>query len=105
VRQQAQLYKMHLGLFRSTWPHGNAGRAGSLSNVAKDVGLLEMEAPLKKFGRQVQEAATAFGGTSGGPITDIVTSLADEIAAWIGVGNVVMSGVHARALPAPERRP
>lgn len=72
---------------------------GSLSSVAKDVGLVEIEGGLKQAGRQVEQAAGVLGGTTGGPITDSVTSLADEIAAWMGVGGVFVSGGNARALP------
>lgn len=37
-------------------------------------------------------------GSSTGPVSDSTQSLADEIAAWMGVGDVVVKG--RRALPA-----
>lgn len=37
------------------------------------------------------------GGVAGGPITDSARELADEIAAWMGVGGVVVSGGRAGA--------
>jgi hypothetical protein len=51
----------------------------------------------------VEQAAGVLGGTTGGPITDSVTTLADEIAAWMGVGGVFVSGGNARALPAAKK--
>lgn len=99
--------------------------AGSLSSVAKDAGLFEVEGGLKQAGRQVntrankvllnstsgytmfdnhvclqvERAAGILGGTTGGPVTDSVTTLGDEIAAWMGVGGVFVSGGSPRALP------
>ncbi len=42
--------------------------------------------------------SSAFGGQVGGPVTDGMQALADEVAAWMGSGAVAMSGT--RALPA-----
>jgi hypothetical protein len=42
--------------------------------------------------------SSMFGGQVGGPLTDSMQSLADEVAAWMGSGAVTMSGT--RALPA-----
>ena len=36
--------------------------------------------------------STVAGGIAGGPITDSVQELADEIAAWMGVGGAFVSG-------------
>ena len=38
-----------------------------------------------------------------GPVTQSVQGLADEVAAWMGVGDVVVKG--RRALPASSLRP
>jgi hypothetical protein len=40
---------------------------------------------------------------SPGSVTDSVQGLADEVAAWMGVGDVVLKG--RRALPASSLRP
>lgn len=71
--------------------------------MAQEMGLDQAQGPLKEFGRQVENMSSAVGGTTGGPITDGAQSLADEVAAWMGVGNVVSRG--GRALPVPAARP
>lgn len=39
----------------------------------------------------------------GGPVADSVQSLADEVAAWLGVGDVMVK--RGRALPASASKP
>ena len=53
---------------------------------------------LHQLGKGIGNMAWALGGQVGGPVTDNVQGLADEVAAWMGVGNVVIKG--GRALPA-----
>jgi hypothetical protein len=71
--------------------------------MATEMGFAQAEGPLKDLSRQVENMSSAVGGTTGGPITDSAQALADEVAAWMGVGNVVSRG--GRSLPAPTARP
>ncbi len=57
-----------------------------------------MEHQLHQLGRGISGMAWAMGGQVGGPVVDNVQALADELAAWMGVGSVVVKG--SRALPA-----
>ncbi len=50
----------------------------------------------------VSDMASVFGGQVGGPVADGMQALADEVAAWMGVNGVVVSGV--KALPATAVR-
>jgi hypothetical protein len=44
---------------------------------------------LHNFANIVNESSSVLGGTVGGPITDEVQVVADEVACWMGVGGVV----------------
>ena len=77
--------------------------AGSLSDVANQMGFTQMEGPLKDMGRQVSEMSSMVGGVTGGPITDSAQALADEVAAWMGVGGIVISGRRALLPPSPPQ--
>ncbi|KXZ42420.1 hypothetical protein GPECTOR_149g30 [Gonium pectorale] len=59
---------------------------------------VEATAPLEELSRGVVGISSMLGGQVGGPVTDGMQSLADEVAAWCGSGAVAMSGT--RALPA-----
>jgi hypothetical protein len=53
---------------------------------------------LDDLSKGVTNMAAMMGGQVGGPVTDGMQALADEVAAWMGVGDVVVKG--GRALPA-----
>lgn len=42
--------------------------------------------------------STIAGGVTGGPMTDSTQELADEVAAWMGVGGAYFSGGKAGAV-------
>lgn len=73
------------------------GLVGRLATVANQLGVQQASVPLEELSRGVTNMAGAFGGQVGGPVTDGMQGLADEVAAWMG-GAVAMSG--PRALPA-----
>lgn len=69
-----------------------------MADAASDAGAAPVEQQLHQLGKSIDNMAWALGGQVGGPVTDNVQGLADEVAAWMGVGNVVVKG--GRALPA-----
>ncbi|EFJ43624.1 hypothetical protein VOLCADRAFT_106736 [Volvox carteri f. nagariensis] len=71
---------------------------GRLASVATQLGVQQATVPLEELSRGVVGMSAMFGGQVGGPVTDSMQSLADEVAAWMGSGAVAMSGT--RALPA-----
>jgi hypothetical protein len=71
--------------------------------VAAQMGAHQATQPLYDLSKGVSSLANAFGGQVGGPVTDSMQGLADEVAAWMGVGSVVVSG--KRALPASNVPP
>ena len=71
--------------------------------MAQEMGFDQAQGPLKDLGRQVENMSSVVGGNTGGPITDGAQQLADEVAAWMGVGDVVSRG--GRVLPAPKQKP
>lgn len=71
---------------------------GRLSDVAGQMGVQQATGPLSQLGAGVTELASLLGGErGGGPITDSMQALADEAAAFMGVGDVVLKGT--KALP------
>ena len=50
---------------------------------------LQFNTGLNDFANVITEGSSILGGNVGGPITDEVQALGDEIASWMGVGNVV----------------
>ena len=54
---------------------------------------------IEDLGLGVTEMAPSMGGQVGGPVADNVQVLADEVAAWMGVGQVVVSGTRSVAPP------
>ncbi len=62
------------------------------------MGVSQASDLLTNTSKGVSNIAGVFGGQVGGPITDYMQGLADEVAAWMGTGAVVRSG--SRALPA-----
>ncbi|GLC38392.1 hypothetical protein PLESTB_001582700 [Pleodorina starrii] len=74
------------------------GALGRLASVATQLGVQQATVPLEELSRGVVGMSSMFGGQVGGPVTDSMQSLADEVAAWMGSGAVAMSGT--RALPA-----
>ncbi|PNH07654.1 hypothetical protein TSOC_005842 [Tetrabaena socialis] len=74
------------------------GALGRLASVATQLGVQQATAPLEELSRGVVGMSSMFGGQVGGPVTDSMQSLADEVAAWMGSGAVAMYGT--RALPA-----
>jgi len=71
---------------------------GRLAGVATQMGVPQATDILSQTSKGVTGMASVFGGQVGGPVTDHMQSLADEVAAWMGTGAVVRSGT--RALPA-----
>lgn len=82
---------------------GSGVMLGRLANVAHQMGASAPADTLEELGKGVVNMAGMFGGTVGGPVTDNVQALADEVAAWMGVGGVVASG--SRALPPSSYAP
>jgi hypothetical protein len=76
---------------------------GRMAGVAAQMGAHQATQPLYDLSKGVSSLANAFGGQVGGPVTDSMQGLADEVAAWMGVGSVVVSG--KRALPASNVPP
>lgn len=74
------------------------GALGRLATVAGQLGVSAATAPLEELSRGVVGVSGMLGGQVGGPLTDSMQGLADEVAAWMGSGAVAMSGT--RALPA-----
>jgi len=61
-----------------------------ISTMARDAGAPEQfNSGLHNFANIVNESSSVLGGTVGGPITDEVQVVADEVACWMGVGGVV----------------
>eukprot|EP00892_Ulva_mutabilis_P006454 jgi/Ulvmu1/4180/UM019_0159.1 len=83
---------------------GSSAILGGLSNIADDMGLMEVRVGLKSAGKQVGSMSTVAGGVGGGPITDSAQELADEMAAWMGVGGAFMRGGKAVAGKTTEAR-
>jgi hypothetical protein len=73
--------------------------------MAADMGFSQAEGPLKDLSRQVDGFSSVVGGTTGGPVTDSAQALADEVAAWMGVGHVSLRGGRALPTPAEPRAP
>lgn len=69
-----------------------------LAGVATQMGVPQATDVLNDASKGVSSMADMLGGQVGGPVTDSMQSLADEVAAWVGTGAVVRSGT--RALPA-----
>ncbi|GFR44738.1 hypothetical protein Agub_g6066 [Astrephomene gubernaculifera] len=74
------------------------GALGRLAGVASQLGVQQATVPLEELSRGVVGMSSLLGGQVGGPVTDAMQGLADEVAAWMGSGAVAMSGT--RALPA-----
>ena len=72
--------------------------SGRMAGVATQMGVPQATDLLNETSKGVTNMAGVFGGQVGGPVTDHMQSLADEVAAWMGTGAVVRSGT--RALPA-----
>jgi len=61
-----------------------------ISTMARDAGAPEQfNSGLHNFANIVNEGSSILGGDVGGPITDEVQVVADEVACWMGVGGVV----------------
>ncbi|GAX81485.1 hypothetical protein CEUSTIGMA_g8914.t1 [Chlamydomonas eustigma] len=71
---------------------------GRMAAAANQMGVPQATDLLNQTSKGVTNIAGVFGGQVGGPVTDYMQSLADEVAAWMGTGAVVRSGT--RALPA-----
>jgi len=76
---------------------------GRLAAVATQMGVGQASGPLTELSKGVSGMASFFGGEVGGPLTDSMQSLADEVASFIGTGSAVISG--GRALPAKSAFP
>jgi len=71
---------------------------GRLADVANQMGVQQATPLLDDLSKGVANVASMLGGQVGGPVTDGMQSLADEVVAWMGVGGVVLKG--NKALPA-----
>ena len=69
-----------------------------MSDMAGNFGFTEARGPLEDFGRQVSSMSSSVGGADGRSSSDIMQSIADEVAAWMAVGGVLPS--KERVLPA-----
>ncbi|KAG2422465.1 hypothetical protein HXX76_015989 [Chlamydomonas incerta] len=87
-----------LARFAAGAVESTGGALGRLAAVAGQLGVSAATAPLEELSRGVVGVSGMLGGQVGGPLTDSMQGLADEVAAWMGSGAVAMSGT--RALPA-----
>jgi hypothetical protein len=71
---------------------------GRMAGVATQMGVPQATDLLNDASRGVTNIAGMLGGQVGGPLTDSMQSLADEVASFIGAGAVVKSGT--RSMPA-----
>lgn len=71
---------------------------GRMAGVATQMGVPQATDLLNDASRGVTNIAGMLGGQVGGPVTDSMQSLADEVASFIGAGTVVKSGT--RSMPA-----
>lgn len=71
---------------------------GRMAGVATQLGVPQATDLLNDASRGVTNIAGMLGGQVGGPLTDSMQSLADEVASFIGSGAVVKSGT--RSVPA-----
>lgn len=71
---------------------------GRMAGVATQMGVPQATDLLNGASRGVTNIAGMLGGQVGGPVTDSMQSLADEVASFIGAGTVVKSGT--RSIPA-----
>lgn len=51
--------------------------------------LLQFNSGLHDFANAINEGSSILGGKVGGPITDEVQAVADEVALFMGVGNII----------------
>ena len=65
--------------------------------MASNMGFADAQGPLRDFGKQVSSMSSAVGGADGRSPTEIMQELADEVAAWMGVGGVIPTS--GRVLP------
>eukprot|EP00798_Chlamydomonas_sp_ICE-L_P019811 gene19811-26493_t len=77
---------------------GDVPAIGRMATTANQMGMPQASEPLTEVSKGVVGMAGLFGGEVGGPVTDGMQGLADEVCAWIGSGNVVHTGT--RSLPA-----
>jgi len=70
---------------------------GRLASLATQLGVTQATPPLYDLSRGITGMSSSLGGEVGGPVTDSMQNLSDEVAAWIGTGAAVISG--SRALP------
>lgn len=75
---------------------------GRLADMATQMGVSQATGPLGDLSKGVQDMASMIGGQVPGSAAESVQGLADEVAAWMGVGDVVVKG--RRALPASSLR-
>eukprot|EP00775_Hariotina_reticulata_P008585 gene8585-8767_t len=76
---------------------------GRLADMANQIGVVQASGPLEDLSKGVSNVANMFGSQAGGDdgaaaAADSVRQLADEVAAWMGIGDVVVKG--KRAIPA-----
>jgi hypothetical protein len=71
---------------------------GAVAKQAAQMGVSRADI-IEDLGRGVSSLASNMGGQVGGPVADSVQVMADDIAAWMGVGQVVNSGSKALAPP------
>ena len=78
--------RKHLGLTPPPPVPCCCPHTGRLAGMATQMGVAQASTPLMELSKGVSNMAGIFGGETGGPITDSMQSLADEVAAFIGTG-------------------
>lgn len=56
--------------------------------MASQFGFSQAEGPLRDLGKQVDSMSASVGESPGKSMTESASELADEVAAWMGVGGV-----------------
>ena len=65
------------------------------------MGFQQAQEPLANIGRQVSNLSSIMGDSSpGGPISQSMAEIADEVAAWMQVGGV--ESAKGKKLPSPD---
>eukprot|EP01024_Parvocaulis_polyphysoides_P045704 TRINITY_DN4282_c0_g1_i1.p1 TRINITY_DN4282_c0_g1~~TRINITY_DN4282_c0_g1_i1.p1 ORF type:complete len:442 (+),score=64.92 TRINITY_DN4282_c0_g1_i1:56-1381(+) len=71
-----------------------------LAQMMDQAGVPQAQQPLTDLSKGMEGMASLLGGNAGGPITDSVQQLADEMALWMRVGGLAAKGT----LPLPSGR-
>eukprot|EP01025_Chloroclados_australasicus_P003550 TRINITY_DN1084_c0_g1_i1.p5 TRINITY_DN1084_c0_g1~~TRINITY_DN1084_c0_g1_i1.p5 ORF type:complete len:103 (-),score=18.02 TRINITY_DN1084_c0_g1_i1:334-642(-) len=69
-----------------------------IAQMMDQAGVPQAQQPLTDLSKGMEGVASLFGGNTGGPITQSMQQLADEIALWMRVGGLAPKGT----LPVPS---